>query len=151
MEEKDPKTIYPYPVGKAHSRVWTYFGFYKAQEGPLTKENLDMTKVVCKLCRKEYANKVIPILLKLAKCVETNVNDPPPIARLKDVMRQELNSRTQDKDLSLFGCLLNPTMKDLEFLRDSERAGGHALLLKVAFGMADVKVNVKVEPGTNDK
>ncbi|KAK3607569.1 hypothetical protein CHS0354_011106 [Potamilus streckersoni] len=95
--------------------------------------------------------KVIPILLKLTKCVETNVNDPPPIARLKDVMRQELDSRTQDKDLALLGCLLNHTMKDLEFLLDSEQADGYALLLKVALGMADVKVNVKVKPETSDE
>ncbi|KAK3609209.1 hypothetical protein CHS0354_035149 [Potamilus streckersoni] len=52
MEENDPKTIYPYPGGKARSHVWTYFGFYKAQEGPSTKDNLETIKIVCKLCRK---------------------------------------------------------------------------------------------------
>ncbi|KAK3584455.1 hypothetical protein CHS0354_005254 [Potamilus streckersoni] len=66
-------------------------------------------------------------------------------------MRQELDSRTQDKDLVLLGCLLNHTLNDLEFPRDSERAYGYALLLKVALGMAAVKVNVKVEPETSDK
>ncbi|KAK3598975.1 hypothetical protein CHS0354_024647 [Potamilus streckersoni] len=93
----------------------------------------------------------IRILLKLAKCVETNVNDLPPIARLKAVMRQELDNRAQYKDLALLGCLLNPTMKDLEFLRDSEQTDGYALLLKVALDMADVKVNVKVKPETSDE
>ena len=36
-----------YP-GNARSKVWQYFGFY---------EDLDMTKVICRLCRKQYANK----------------------------------------------------------------------------------------------
>ncbi|KAL3889360.1 hypothetical protein ACJMK2_001704 [Sinanodonta woodiana] len=42
-------------------------------------------------------------------------------------------------------------MKDLEFLPDSERAYGQALLLKVALDMADVKVNAQVEPVTSDE
>ena len=33
------------------------FWFYHVKEGPKTKENLDMTKVICRLCRKQYANK----------------------------------------------------------------------------------------------
>ena len=45
-----------YP-GNARSKVWEYFGFYQLKEGPKTKENLDMTKVICRLCRKQYANK----------------------------------------------------------------------------------------------
>ena len=45
-----------YP-GNDRSKVWEYFGFYKLKEGPETKENLDMTKVICRLCRKQYANK----------------------------------------------------------------------------------------------
>ena len=45
-----------YP-GNARSKVWGYFGFYQLKEGPKTKENLDMTKVICRLCRKQYANK----------------------------------------------------------------------------------------------
>ena len=45
-----------YP-GNDRSKVWEYFGFYQLKEGPKTKENLDMTKVICRLCRKKYANK----------------------------------------------------------------------------------------------
>ena len=37
--------------------MWEYFSFYQVREGPKTKENLDMTKVICRLCRKLYANK----------------------------------------------------------------------------------------------
>ena len=42
-----------------HSRtkVWEYFSFHQVREGPKTKENLDMTKVICRLCRKQHANK----------------------------------------------------------------------------------------------
>ncbi|XP_069134524.1 E3 SUMO-protein ligase ZBED1-like [Argopecten irradians] len=53
----DKPTIYPYPGGKARSRVWTHFGFYKIKEGGPSKENLDMTKAICKICRRSYANK----------------------------------------------------------------------------------------------
>ena len=45
-----------YP-GNARSEVWEYFGFYQVKEGPKTKENLDITKVICRLCRKQYTNK----------------------------------------------------------------------------------------------
>lgn len=48
--------IYPYP-GATHSVVWKYFGFTKKKEGPPSKQNLDMTVVICKLSRKSYANK----------------------------------------------------------------------------------------------
>ena len=46
------------------------------KEGPKTKENLDMTKVICRLCRKQYANKglwhvcfvdFVPVSLELLK------------------------------------------------------------------------------------
>jgi len=45
-----------YP-GNARSKVWEYFGFYQVKEGPKTKDNLDMTKVICRLCKKQYTNK----------------------------------------------------------------------------------------------
>ena len=44
-----------YP-GNARSKVWEYFGFYQLKEGPKTKEDLDMIKVICRLCRKQYTN-----------------------------------------------------------------------------------------------
>ena len=53
------ETIFNHPVGKARSEVWKVFGFYKlrGRQGPATRENLDMTKAVCWLCRNEYTNK----------------------------------------------------------------------------------------------
>ena len=43
--------------GKTKSCVWDFFRFRKVWEGPANKSNLDMTTVVCKLCKKTYANK----------------------------------------------------------------------------------------------
>ena len=45
-----------YP-GNTRSKLWEYFVFYQMKEGHKTKENLDMTKVISRLCRKQYANK----------------------------------------------------------------------------------------------
>ena len=65
-----------YP-GNDRSKVWEYFGFYQLKEGPKTKENLDMTKVICRLCRKQYANKglwhvcfvdIVSVSLELLQC-----------------------------------------------------------------------------------
>ncbi len=43
------RKIYDFP-GKAKSAVWMRFGFYK--DG----DKLDMTKVICKLCKRVYSN-----------------------------------------------------------------------------------------------
>ena len=56
MAEMAELEICRYP-GNARSNVREYFGFYQLKEGPKTKENLDVTKVICRLCRKKYANK----------------------------------------------------------------------------------------------
>ena len=37
------------------SKVWEHFGFYQVKEGFKTKESLDLTKVICRLCSKQYA------------------------------------------------------------------------------------------------
>ena len=42
----------------SRTKVWEYFRFYQVKEGPKTKENLDMMKVICRLCRKQQAKKV---------------------------------------------------------------------------------------------
>lgn len=48
--------IYPFPA-ITKSKVWDFYGFYKIKEGPPLRENLDMTKAVCRLCLKKYINK----------------------------------------------------------------------------------------------
>ena len=47
----DELEICCYP-GNARSKVREYFGFHQVKEGAKTKENLDMMKVICTLCRK---------------------------------------------------------------------------------------------------
>ena len=47
----DKLEICRYP-GNARSKVWEYFGFHQVKERPKTKENLDMTKIICRLCGK---------------------------------------------------------------------------------------------------
>lgn len=54
--EADDRTIYPYP-GKAKSKVWDFFGFYKSKDGPPNKTTLDMSVAICKVCKKKYSNK----------------------------------------------------------------------------------------------
>ena len=54
-------TIYSYPGNRSKSRVWKYFGFLKLKQGPPTRENLDISKALCRYCKKEYAIKIVPI------------------------------------------------------------------------------------------
>ena len=52
------KHIYDHHGTKKKSEVWKYFGFYKKDQSlPPTKDNLNMEKGVCRVCRKEYRNK----------------------------------------------------------------------------------------------
>ena len=54
----DFPNVFDFPGKKMRSKVWSHFGFYKKnKDGPPVRENLDMDKAVCKLCRKEYAYK----------------------------------------------------------------------------------------------
>lgn len=57
--EHEEKPIFNHPGGKARSDVWKVFGFHKKRPGPgpATRDNLDMTKTICRLCKKEYINK----------------------------------------------------------------------------------------------
>lgn len=68
--DDDKQTIYNHPGGKARSQVWKVFGFFKKEDrqGPGTRENLDMTKAVCRLCRKEYTNKGLYFVFKKTCC-----------------------------------------------------------------------------------
>lgn len=54
--DRRDREIYPFPA-ITKSKVWDFYGFYKVKEGPPLRENLDMTKAVCRLCLKKYINK----------------------------------------------------------------------------------------------
>ena len=53
---KWPKMTQKYIPSLGRLGLW-YFGFQKIKPGPSIKENLNMQTVICKLCRKSYANK----------------------------------------------------------------------------------------------
>lgn len=73
-------------------------------------------------------HKVLPILLALDKCIATNDDDPPSVAAVKNTMKRELEKRTQDTDLALLACALNPFTKNLRFLEDSFKTKAQELL-----------------------
>ena len=53
----EDQEIFAYPGGRKKSRVWKTFGFLKKGPGPATRENLDMTRALCRICKKSYVNK----------------------------------------------------------------------------------------------
>lgn len=57
LPTENVREIYPYPGGRKKSKVWDTFGFYKIKPGPATKENLDMSQAICRICKKSYVNK----------------------------------------------------------------------------------------------
>lgn len=55
--EDSLEMLYDHPGLKTKSLVWKHFGFLKTKEGPANFKNLDMSRAICKLCRRVYANK----------------------------------------------------------------------------------------------
>ena len=72
-----------YP-GNARSKVWEYFGFYQLKEGPKTKENLDMTKVICSSAESNMPTKVCGTCVLLILC-QSHLNCCNVILNLKTV------------------------------------------------------------------
>lgn len=64
--------------------------------------------------------------------MEIDSEDPTLIKKIKEKMKSELQSRTQDRELALMACMLNPFTKDLDFLPTEERLDAHQLLLRIA-------------------
>ena len=69
MAEGTQPWLFDHP-GNSKSIVWKYFGFIKTQDGPANKSTLDMTKAVCKLCRKTYQNKGKHTFWHVSKLIE---------------------------------------------------------------------------------
>lgn len=85
--------------------------------------------------------------------MEIDSEDPTLIKKIKEKMKSELQSRTQDMELALMACLLNPFTKDLDFLPTEERLDAHQLLLKIALNSnekAAKKKKIKKEKGIDD-
>ena len=101
------------------------------------------------LCADKYPTlqKEIPVVIKLAGGVEINENDPHQITHLKGRMASEIESRTQDKELVVVTCVLNPFTKSLDVQSANECLDGHQMLLKAALNMKPKPVlKVKKEP-----
>ena len=93
-------------------------------------------------------HKIMPILLALDKYAGA-------IRAVKERMTRELEKRTQDVDLALLGCVLNPFTKHLGFLDTSNRAKALALLEEEALDLfhktgGSACIKVKQEPGQSN-
>lgn len=116
------------------------------------KSFMNATNCVCG-DKSPTLHKIIPLLIKLSKCVEIDSEDPTLIQRIKEKMKSELQRRTQDRELALMACMLNPFTKDLDFLPTEERLDAHQLLLRIALNSdekAAKKIKIKKEKGIDD-
>ena len=65
--------------------------------------------------------KIMPILLAIEKAIAVRDDDCWDIATVKNKMGQEIEKRTQDTDLAILACTLNPFIKHLRFLEAEHR------------------------------
>ena len=80
--------------------------------------------------------------------MKINENNPHQIKQLKGRMSSEIESRTQDKELAVVTCVLNPFIKSFDALSANECLDGHQMLLKAALNIEPKPVlKVKKEPG----
>jgi hypothetical protein len=93
----------------------------------MLKPFLNATNCICG-DKSPILHKIIPLVMKLSKCIEKDPDDPTLIKKMKDKMQSELQSRTQDRELALMACILNPFTKNLEFLPVDDRIKAHQLL-----------------------
>lgn len=82
------------------------------------------------LCADTYPTmqKVIPVLLKLDQSTGIHEDDSEVLKKIKNILRDEMKKRSQDRDIPLLACLLNPGTKHLEFLSEEEFKYAKALL-----------------------
>ncbi|KAJ8286540.1 hypothetical protein GJAV_G00040340 [Gymnothorax javanicus] len=85
------------------------------------------TSIIC-ADKTPTLHKVMPLLLKIEKRIEVTAEDLPTVVKVKDILREFFQSRSQDKQLALLACALNPFTRHLEFLPESERREAHRLL-----------------------
>lgn len=94
-------------------------------------------------------HKVLPVLLKIDKCIVACEDDPECIKKMKLKMSEEVMKRfvdvDQDEVIALMGCILNPLMKQLEFVTQEQRDIAHRLLTEKACEVAHIRVKLKTE------
>ena len=91
-------------------------------------------------------HKIMPILVKVERCMQVDYQDPPVIQKVKQIIQTKMTSRTKDKELTLMACVLNPFTKRLEFLSPSEKELANKLLLENAQNVSLGEFIVKKEP-----
>ena len=92
----------------------------------------------------------MPILLALDKAVAVKDDDCPVIRAVKLQMACELEKRTQDTDLALLACVLNPFTKYLRFLELSYQTRALQLLEEKACELSlSQSVKIKQEDATD--
>lgn len=94
---------------------------------------LKATKSVC-ADRSPTMHKIVPMLLKLDVLTNISPDDSQMVQKVKAKMNTELKQRdlTEDRELILMACMLNPFTKDLDFLPYEEKSDAHSILLKKA-------------------
>lgn len=109
---------------------------------------LKATNILCAE-KNPTMQKVIPVIMKLKKCIKIDEEDPDAIKTLKLKMISELESRTQDTEIAMMACMLNPYTKNLDFLETDQRVSAHSCLLKEALACSSngLVINIKTEPG----
>jgi len=101
-------------------------------------------------------HKILPVIMKIGKCIVLSDDDPECIKKMKKKMSDEIIKRCarvdNDEEISLMACILNPLMKQLEFLSQEQRDHAQGLMTEKALELANTPVQIKTEPtGGNEK
>lgn len=116
----------------ASNNVKTYrltFDEHSTVEG-LLQLLLPFKKATSILCA-ENAPTISKVLLCMAK-INDIINSKtfsPTIMKVVNVMKQQLQKRTDFEDISVMGAMLNPDLKSGSFLSDEQKHQAHKLLL----------------------
>ncbi|VDI28310.1 Hypothetical predicted protein [Mytilus galloprovincialis] len=95
-------------------------------------------------------HKILPVIIKIEKCISISEDDPESIKKMKIKMSNEMINRCDkvenDEEISLMACILNPLMKQLDFLTPEQKNSAKMMLTEKALELADVPLSVKTEP-----
>ena len=107
------------------------------------------TAIVC-ADKSPTMHKILPVIIKIEKCISISEDDPESIKKMKIKMSNEMINRCakveNDEEISLMACILNPLMKQLDFLTPEQKNSAKMMLTEKALELADVPLSVKTEP-----
>ena len=129
---------------------------YSFEEQSLVEKLVDVltpferaTAIVC-ADKSPTMHKILPVIMKLGKCIVLSDDDPECIKKMKKKMSDEIIKRCarvdNDEEISLMACILNPLMKQLEFLSQEQRDHAQGQLTEKALELASTPVQIKTEP-----